>query len=343
MNETIFIPTQGSTSGSLDALRTLLHRLSPPYSPKERIGIKLHWGEQGNKTFLPPDYAREIVSWLKELGTEPFVFDTTVLYSGGRRQGEKSLETAYGHGYTESFLGCPLIIGDGLDGRQVKEIPAGFKHYSTVQVADILDRADGFLIFSHFKGHLACGFGGAIKNISMGFASRAQKQRMHSEAKPVLNQKKCTKCGICVEVCPAQAATMRENEFPHYDLKACVGCAQCIAQCPQVALRILWETDAVIFQEKLIETAAALWRIMERKTLVINALLNIARECDCLTGNHPLLAPDLGFLGGYHPVSVDQESLNIVGADRITEAHPKIPWRRQFSYAEEIGFTARGG
>ncbi len=51
--------------------------------------------------------------------------------------------------------------------------------------AKVVHQADGFIIFSHFKGHMETGFGGAIKNISMGFASRAQKQRMHADAKPM--------------------------------------------------------------------------------------------------------------------------------------------------------------
>ncbi|NLA40848.1 MAG: DUF362 domain-containing protein [Smithella sp.] len=60
----------------------------------DRVGIKLHWGERGNKGYLPPDYAREIVAWLRAGKIEPFIFDTTVLYSGGRRTAADSLKTA---------------------------------------------------------------------------------------------------------------------------------------------------------------------------------------------------------------------------------------------------------
>jgi len=341
---------------SAESLRGLLRELSPSFTAGESVGIKIHWGERGNESFLHPRYTREIVRWLTELGVRPFVFDTTVLYSGGRRSGEESLKTAAEHGFTEAYLGCPVRIGDGMDGRDVIEIPGGGRHFPLVQAASILRKADAFVIFSHFKGHMVSSFGGAIKNISMGMASRAQKQRMHADAHPVLNRKRCTRCGLCVEVCPAGAASLPPalalpldgggrgggvlpDGDPVYDLNACIGCAQCIALCPQSALKIFWDTDITVFQEKLVETAAAIWRVIGPKTVIINALIRIVTECDCLPGNHPVIAEDAGFIVGSHPVSVDEASIHRIGAEPFDRAHARIPWRRQFAYAREIGFT----
>ncbi len=319
-------------------LQEELNRSKYPFHPGDRIGIKLHWGERGNRSFLPPDYAKIAVDWILKHGGRPFLFDTTVLYSGSRRNGRDSLATASRHGYSEEYLGCPVLIADGLDGRDVISIQAGYRHFETVQVADIFSKADGFLIFSHFKGHLASGFGGAVKNLSMGFASRAQKQRMHADVSPALEESRCTKCGVCVSVCPVGAACMEEGSFPTYDLETCIGCAQCIGACPEVALRILWDTDMTVFQEKLVETAAAVWRMIEGRTFLINALLNITVDCDCLPGKNPLIAPDAGFITGIHPIAIDKESLRVVGPEPFDRAHPGVPWRRQFSYAREIGF-----
>jgi hypothetical protein len=273
------------------------------------------------------------------LGARPFVFDTTVLYSGSRRTGEDSLKTAAGHGYSETALGCPVIIGDGMDGRDTIDIPADYRHFITVQTARIFDRAEAFVIFSHFKGHMASGFGGAIKNLSMGFASRAQKQRMHADARPKIKKKKCTQCGLCVEVCPTGAASFADDDYPVYDMGICIGCAQCIGLCPELALQIMWNADDQVFQEKLVETAAAVWRKIKGRTILINALLNIASECDCLPGRHPLIAPDAGFIGGYNPVTLDEESVRRVGKTCFDAAHAHAGWRRQFSYSREIGFA----
>lgn len=338
MTEFLLEPVTSKEKPYVETLQKLLGKFQSPFALGDSVGIKLHWGERGNTSYLPADYAREIARWLTAQGAKPFVFDTTVLYSGGRRTGSDSLKTAADHGYTADFLGCPIIIADGMDGSDVVSIPAGYKHFETVQIGSVLDKAKGFVIFSHFKGHMVSLFGGAIKNISMGFGSRAQKQRMHSDYHPVLTQKKCTRCGICVDICPTKAASISDPDYPAYDLKKCIGCAQCIAMCPELALQIFWNSDMTVFQEKLVETAAAVWKNIQGKTLVINALLNITVECDCLAGTHPVIAPDYGFVGGYHPVDVDAESLKITGPEIFEKVHPGIPWQRQFAYAKEIGF-----
>lgn len=322
----------------LTALKSVLAKTEKPFKRGDNVGIKLHWGEIGNKNFLSPVYAREIVQWLQEDGLKPFIVDTTVLYSGGRRDGRESLKTAAKHGFTEDYLGCPVKIGDGLDGKSIIDLPVDFKHFKAVQTGKIVQDADGFVIFSHFKAHMGAAFGGSIKNMSMGFASRAQKQRMHADAKPKLIPASCIKCGECVEVCPTGAATMAEDDFPVYDLAKCIGCAQCIGLCPEAALKIEWNTDITVFQEKLVETAAAVWKVIQNKTVILNALINIVAECDCMPGNHRQIAQDIGFISAYHPVLTDAESLNLIGDGVIDQAHPQIPWQRQFEYAREIGF-----
>jgi len=333
---------QGGEGNSVALLLRALASLPTPFPRGGEVGIKLHWGEKGNRSFLPPVYARQIANWLRQRGYRPFVFDTTVLYSGGRRDGAETLKTAAFNGYSLEYLGCPVVVADGPDGRDVVSIHAGYKHFQTVQVTSLVDRPIGFVLFSHFKGHMASGFGGAIKNLSMGFASRAQKQRMHSNAHPVLKKKKCTRCGLCVKVCPADAASIREGAFPAYDLNRCIGCSQCIALCTEAALKIFWDSDPGVFQEKLVETAAAVWKIIGARSIAVNALLRITKECDCMPGENPVIAGDIGFVGGADPVAVDRESLSIVGSEPFENAHPGIPWKRQFEHAAAVGFGGAG-
>jgi hypothetical protein len=338
MADILFRKIEGSPDQYRKYLSFLLGDLKSPFKKGDKIGIKLHWGERGNNSYLPSTYAGEIVKWLQKQGAKPFIFDTTALYSGGRRTGIDTLKTAEDHGYTEKSLGCPIVVADGMDGKDFIDIPADFKHYKSVQVASVVEKADGFVIFSHFKGHMAAGFGGAIKNISMGFASRAQKQRMHSEVRPYMKREKCARCGICIEVCPSGAATLDDEGYPTYDHDTCIGCAQCIALCGEMALKILWNVEDKIFQEKLIETAAAVWKRIKDRSVLINALINITTECDCLPGKYSAMVPDLGFMGGYNPVEVDAESLKLTGTDPFEKAHPNVPWQRQFEYARETGF-----
>lgn len=339
MADILFRPATGGRAEQLAALRALLAALRPPCAAGGSVGIKAHWGERKNRSFLPPDYVREIVAWVASWGGQPFVFDTTVLYSGGRRTGASTLATAAEHGFTPEFLGCPVLVGDGMDGQDVVDLP-GFRHFETVQVAGLVKRTDGFVIFSHFKGHLVASFGGAVKNLSMGFASRAQKQRMHAHARPQLKADRCNRCGLCARVCPSGAARQAAAEArPTFDLSRCIGCAQCIGLCPEIALRIDWGMGPLEFQERLVETAAAVWREIGERSVLVNALVAITAECDCMPGKNPRIAPDVGFLGGYEPVALDAASLDRIGTAPFDAAHPDIPWSRQLSFAEELGFS----
>jgi uncharacterized Fe-S center protein len=97
-----------------------------------------------------------------------------------------------------------------------------------------------------------------------------------------------------------------------------------------------------VFQEKLVETAAAVWRRIDKKAVLINALVRISADCDCLPGKAKIISPDIGFIGGYHPATVDQASLERVGEGLITGTHPHVPWQRQFTFARQIGFLPSG-
>jgi uncharacterized Fe-S center protein len=325
---------------NIKALQRLLDQIEFPYKKGATVGLKLHWGEIGNLYFLSEKYAAVIVQWLKKNEVKPFIFDTTLLYSGGRRTGVDSLMTAYEHGYTPQNMGCPVVIGDGIGGMDVVKIKSGFFHFKdTVEVGSIINQAQGFIIFSHFKGHLGSGFGGAIKNLSMGFASRAQKQLMHSDAHPELNRSKCIRCGMCIDICPEKAVSWNENKFPIFDLDKCIGCAHCIAICPVAALKVFWRISHEAFQERLVETAAAVWNVIKNKSILINALINISSECDCMKGKNSIIADDVGFITGYDPFEIDAESLRLIGSEVFDRAHPDIPWRSQFEYAVKIGMA----
>ncbi|TSA56278.1 MAG: DUF362 domain-containing protein, partial [Planctomycetaceae bacterium] len=132
MDEPLFQKTDGNIKNYIVSLRSLLYNLKAPFRKGDSVAIKLHWGEKGNTSYLHPRYAREIVEWLKGHEALPLIFDTTALYSGGRRTGKNSLKTAAEHGFTEEYLGCPVVIGDGMDGKNVIDIDAQYKHFETV-------------------------------------------------------------------------------------------------------------------------------------------------------------------------------------------------------------------
>jgi uncharacterized Fe-S center protein len=87
--------------------------------------------------------------------------------------------------------------------------------------------SDVLISVAHFKGHELSGFGGTIKNLGMGCASRKGKLVQHSDVSPKIKKKNCIACGDCVEHCARSAISIREEKAV-INPKRCVGCGECI-------------------------------------------------------------------------------------------------------------------
>ena len=135
-----------------------------------RVAIKLHSGEVGNQNFLKPDFWSPIIS--KVGGT---VTECNTAYDGGRDTTEKHLKTLKLHGWSEHF-DVDLLDAEGPD--MVLDIPNGKKIKKNF-VGKNLKNYDSLLVLSHFKGHPMGGYGGALKQLSIGIASSYGKAYIH--------------------------------------------------------------------------------------------------------------------------------------------------------------------
>ena len=133
------------------------------------VAIKMHFGELGNLAFLRPNYAKVVADLCKELGGMPFLTDCNTLYPGSRKNALEHMDCANLNGFNTITTGCQIIIGDGLRGTDDVEVPVANAEYCpTARIGRAVMDADVFISLTHFKGHEATGFGGAIKNIGMG-------------------------------------------------------------------------------------------------------------------------------------------------------------------------------
>ena len=145
------------------------------------VAIKMHFGELGNLAFLRPNYAKVVADLCKELGGMPFLTDCNTLYPGSRKNALEHMDCANLNGFNTITTGCQIIIGDGLRGTDDVEVPVENAEYCpTARIGRAVMDADVFISLTHFKGHEATGFGGAIKNISIGIASSGGKAWIHS-------------------------------------------------------------------------------------------------------------------------------------------------------------------
>lgn len=138
-----------------------------------RVAVKLSTGEPGNDNYLNPDLIKDLVH--KVNGT---IIECNTAYGGGRADTESHLKAAADHGFT-AIATVDIMDADG-------EVPlpvAGGKHLKEDFVGKNYPDYDFTVVLSHFKGHPMGGFGGAIKNISIGIASSAGKAWIHSAGK----------------------------------------------------------------------------------------------------------------------------------------------------------------
>ncbi|MCX8084435.1 MAG: DUF362 domain-containing protein [Calditerrivibrio sp.] len=332
-------------TSSLNKIKKLLNKCSPEkfFSKGEIIAIKTHFGELGNTAFVSPIYLRPVVEVLKNLKTNPYLTDTNTLYVGMRTNSVDHLHNVNLNGFGYSTLGVPTIIADGLRGENSVDVEIGGKYLKSVKLASDIVNADGMVCVSHFKGHEVSGFGGAIKNLSMGCASRQGKLEMHSVTRPKVHQEKCTSCGRCLSACAHSAIDIKPKAFIN---EKCTGCARCIAVCPEGAIGINWDETTENTQLKMAEYALGVHKALRGKILYVNFLINISPACDCYPGNDAPICADIGFLSSTDPVAIDQASYDLVlkqfaGKDPFVDIYPYLSPEIQLSHAEYLGLGKR--
>lgn len=327
-------------------------------APNDLVAIKIHFGEHGNTGFIRPQFARRVVNKIKAAGGKPFLTDANTLYVGSRSNSVDHLQTAIEHGFGYSVVDAPLVIADGLTGKDYVNVQVDLKHFKEVKIGSAIVHADAFLAVSHFKGHEATGFGGALKNIGMGSGSRSGKQMMHSDILPAVSEEKCIGCSKCNQWCPAGAiAVIKDKKKAAVDQEKCIGCGECTVTCPASAIEINWKTDADIIQEKIVEFCMGVLKNKNGKVGFINFLNNVSPDCDCFRWTDAPIVRDIGILASLDPVALDQACVDLVNKehgvsesrlaghedsnDKFKALYPNVDWRRQLAYGEEVGLGTR--
>ncbi|MDP3730434.1 MAG: DUF362 domain-containing protein [Candidatus Omnitrophota bacterium] len=304
-------------------------------------GIKIHFGEEGNTGHIKADWLKGLVERLRSVTNNIFFTDTNVLYKQSKRTNAVDhLKLAYSHGFGFQNMNVPVIIADGLRGRNYTDVEINKKRFSKVKIASDITDCDSLLALTHITGHIMTGFAGAIKNMGMGCASRRGKFEQHCGIVPDLNPVECVGCGLCASNCPADAIKLSEGKAK-IDLANCIGCGECVVVCKTEALNAKWSETLANLQEKMVEYACGAVEAVDRRVGYINFLTNITRDCDCLAKDEPRIVEDVGILASNDPVSIDSASAEILNGlrdkDIFRQEHPEIDWMIQLRYAASVG------
>jgi uncharacterized Fe-S center protein len=289
---------------------------------------------------------------VKEKGAKPFLCDTNTLYVGERKNAVDHLNIAAKHGFTSEVVGAPIIIADGLTGRNIANVEINKKNFKSVKIAADIVHADSMIVVSHFKCHIMAGFGGAIKNLAMGCAPAEGKKEQHS-ARPVTDPEKCIGCGTCVKNCPEQTIELvKKKAIIHPE--HCIGCGECMINCAQKAIELDWTSEIPQFMERVVEYAYGAIANKKGRVGFINFLTKIVPECDCFTFTDAPIVEDIGILASTDPVALDKACFDLVnkqkgrkdsaltsnwepGQDKFKGVHENTQGELQFLYGEKIG------
>jgi uncharacterized Fe-S center protein len=306
---------EASLPGKLEIL--LGHAaLKDRYEKDEWVAVKTHFGSFGAHRIVRPVFIRKVTDAIRVAGGNPFVTDTV------RIKGLDYLEVANAGGLNHLSVGAPVVLADGLFGKDSILVEAG--GLGQVAVASAIHDASAMVVVSHVKGHINSGYAGAIKNMAMGGISGSHRKcgwkcgrgSMHAIGHGALewSTDKCDLCYQCQEVCPLECISFGDGKDFAYDDEKCWRCGRCVRVCPSEAIEFEG-TDDEEFMRSLSRAASAVAGTFERgKLLYVNFLLEVQPECDCMPGADVPVIQDQGIVLSDDIVAVEQASADILKA-----------------------------
>jgi uncharacterized Fe-S center protein len=296
--------------------------------PKDVVAIKLHCGEWNNSAYLRPVYARTLADRVKALGGRPFVCDTTTMpYQpyASRATGLDLVATAERNGYNSATLGCPFICADGYLGTDDYrvDIPEGYI-LKEAYIAQAIASADVLITLTHFKGHGAGVFGGAMKNLGIGAQSKRGKFNVHLGGHPkyswadsaIFHPENCKgrkgekDWEVLEQICPWELIHVTEDSI-EIEFEKCPDCKACMGPMSARGIVELTLENGTGLNAAIADAClGTIKAVGEGKVAFINMAIDCSPRCDCVSYADVPIVPHLGVFAGYDPVALDKACLD---------------------------------
>jgi len=310
-------------------LRELLKRMdiSGLCNDNKYVALKTHLGSEGAFRIIRPYFLKIIADQVKELKGIPFITDTR------RIKTLEYLNVAMGNGISHGTVGAPVIMADGLYGKDAVIVKSG-PLLERIAIASAIYDVPSMIVVTHCKAHIQSGYAGAIKNLSMGCTcsdertegKKVSRGRLHAvdERSMVWEESLCDLCEQCVHICPTNSIHNIDGKIVRDE--SCWLCLRCTRVCPTGALKGTMSQKE--FQLGLAEAAKSVLETFEKnRVFYLNFLIEIQPECDCMPACDVPFVQDYGVFASYDIVAVEQASY-----DYINKGFP-LPG----SYADEKG------
>ncbi|KKK43141.1 MAG: hypothetical protein Lokiarch_29490 [Candidatus Lokiarchaeum sp. GC14_75] len=282
---------------------------------RNKVAIKMHLGFNDGYQTVPVFFVRRIVEKIKKIGAFPFITDNpTAVYNAVNR------------GYTQETCGCPLIPIAGVKDGYITPVEINFKGVDSLDLGGVLKDADALIDLSHAKGHGACGYGGAIKNLALGgYSGGTRWMKIHgiSQFDKYWDKEKGTPehAKRLVEACPYKALrydAANNNLIRNYH--DCHQCFTCLEIDSEIGAVKVPRESYTAFQEMLaIASSKVLETFNPEKVFYLNFALQITTYCDCMGTGQPPVINDIGVLGSKDIVSIEYATLDLIKKEGLIE------------------------
>jgi uncharacterized Fe-S center protein len=281
----------------------------------ETVAVKIHSGGELSYSTIHPVFVRRVVSAILEGGGHPFVTDVNW-----------DVNDAATRGYTAESLGCPIYPVAGPDDKYYYTHHRPFKNIQDWRVAGLIQDASFLVDFAHIKGHPACGFGGAIKNLALGCMTGATRHLIHDTVHyaPYWFGEFCpdeaTRQHI-KESCP-QGALVDDKEHPgalHLHAEQCNQCMRCLKVAPPGSLKIMPETFNAFQEACAISAGITLSTFTPGKAIFLSLAIQMTPVCDCFGFTSMSILPDAGIFGSDDIIAIEQAVLDVTGKTPLIE------------------------
>ncbi|MFW9821968.1 MAG: DUF362 domain-containing protein [Candidatus Thorarchaeota archaeon] len=304
----------GSFTAKVDKIIEILIDQTP-INTKDKVAIKMHLGFNVGYQTVPVFFVRRIVEAVKKAGAYPFITDNpTAVYNAVNR------------GYTQETCGCPIIPIAGVKDGYITPVEVNFRGIDTLDLGGVLKDADVLIDLTHVKGHGACGYGGAIKNLALGgYSGPSRWMKIHGAAQidKYWDKEKGTAelAKKLIEACPYRA--LRYDEANNNLIRNYHDCHQCLT-CLELDLDIgavkLPRESYSAFQEMMaISTDKVLETFNPEKVIYLNFALQITTFCDCTGVAQPPIINDIGLLGSKDIIAIETATLDLIKKEGIIE------------------------
>ncbi|MFW9866290.1 MAG: DUF362 domain-containing protein [Candidatus Thorarchaeota archaeon] len=282
---------------------------------KDKVAIKMHLGFDVGYQTIPVFFVRRIVEAVKRTGAYPFITDNpTAVYNAVNR------------GYTQETCGCPIIPVAGVKDGYITSVEINFKGFDTLDLGGVLNDADVLIDLSHAKGHGACGYGGAIKNLALGgYSGPTRWTKIHGVAQVDRywnNEKGSSEhAKKLVDACPYGA--LRYDEEKDDLIRNYHDCHQCFT-CLEIdqdigALKLPRESYTAFQEMMALSTSKVLETFEPEKIFYLNFLTQITTYCDCMGMGQPPVVNDIGILGSKDIIAIETATLDLIKREGLIE------------------------